>query len=90
MKPTTGFEINCYVDADFGGLFRADPDSEPTSARSCTGYIIQLNWHWFWSHVRDTPEKGSVLLKLPRISRLQTTGLSRETFEKIRVLSQGW
>eukprot|EP00978_Attheya_sp_CCMP212_P031980 scaffold122863_cov36-Attheya_sp.AAC.1 len=44
MKPTTGFEINCYVDADFGGLsFRADPDSEPTSARSRTGYIIQLN-----------------------------------------------
>jgi hypothetical protein len=43
MQPTTGFEINCYVDADFGGLFRADPDSEPTSARSRTGYIIQLN-----------------------------------------------
>eukprot|EP00978_Attheya_sp_CCMP212_P011088 scaffold27118_cov29-Attheya_sp.AAC.2 len=44
MKPTTGFEINCYyVDANFGGLFRADPDSEPTSARSRTGYIIQLN-----------------------------------------------
>eukprot|EP00978_Attheya_sp_CCMP212_P022105 scaffold65528_cov69-Attheya_sp.AAC.1 len=43
MKPTTSFEINCYVDADFGGLFRADPDSEPTSARSRAGYIIQLN-----------------------------------------------
>eukprot|EP00978_Attheya_sp_CCMP212_P011193 scaffold27419_cov49-Attheya_sp.AAC.1 len=43
MKPITGFEINCYADADFAGLFRADPDSEPTSARSRTGYIIQLN-----------------------------------------------
>jgi hypothetical protein len=43
MKPTDGFSINCYVDADFGGLFRSEPDAEPTSARSRTGYILQLN-----------------------------------------------
>jgi hypothetical protein len=180
MKPTTGFEINCYVDADFGGLFRADPDSEPTSARSRTGYIIQLNgcpliwksqlqtqitictqeaeyqalttamrvviplrqqlaqvllqviaeprepptliratvfednngalslatnqritnrtryylikWHWFWSHVGDTPEKVSVvkIATDQQIADYLTKGLSRETFEKIRKLSQGW
>jgi hypothetical protein len=183
MKPTDGFSINCYVDADFGGLFQVEPDTEPTSARSRTGYIIQLNgcpliwkstlqtqitistqeaeyhalttamrvvipmrlqlaqilrvvlpnpqeppvvinstffednngvtlatnqritnvtryylinWHWFWSHVVGDPAVDPDKIAVVKIAtELQITdyltkGLSRETFEKIRSLSQGW
>jgi hypothetical protein len=183
MKPTDGFSINCYVDADFGGLFRSEPDSEPTSARSRTGYILQLNgcpliwkstlqtqitlstqeseyhalttamrvvipmrqqlaqilniavsnpqeppalirstvfednngalalannqritnrtryyligWHWFWSHVGD-PDVDPSKVGIVAISTdlqgadILTKGLSRETFEKIRLIIQGW
>jgi hypothetical protein len=34
--------LDCYVDADFAGLCRRDPDSEPTAAKSRTGFIITL------------------------------------------------
>jgi hypothetical protein len=34
--------LNCYVHANFAGLCRRDPDSEPTAAKSCTGFIITL------------------------------------------------
>ena len=34
--------MDCYVDADFGGLYRREPDDDPNSVRSRTGYIIML------------------------------------------------
>ncbi len=37
------FQIDLFVDADFAGRNRADPQSERNSARSRTGYIIRLN-----------------------------------------------
>lgn len=40
--PTGTLELDCYVDADFGGLYRREPDENPNSARSRTGYIIML------------------------------------------------
>jgi hypothetical protein len=36
------FTLDCFVDADFAGLFQCEPDNEPTAAKSCTGYIISL------------------------------------------------
>ena len=36
------FTLDCFVDADFAGLYRCDPDNEPTAAKSRTGYIISL------------------------------------------------
>ena len=42
FSPTGNFELEMYVDADFGGLYRRDPDSEPTSAKSRTGFLINL------------------------------------------------
>jgi hypothetical protein len=42
VKPTGTLALDCYVDADFAGLFRRDPDSEPSSVKSRTGYIITL------------------------------------------------
>jgi len=35
-------QVDCYVDADFGGLYRRDPDSEPSAFRPRSGYIIFL------------------------------------------------
>ena len=34
--------LDCFVDADYAGLYGRDPDNEPTSAKSRTGYIISL------------------------------------------------
>ena len=34
--------INCFVDADFGGLYNRDPHDDPSSAKSRTGYIISI------------------------------------------------
>jgi hypothetical protein len=42
VKPTGDLTLDCYVDADFTGLHRRDPDSSPSSAKSRTGYIITL------------------------------------------------
>ena len=35
--------LNCFVDADFAGLFGKDPSSSPSSAKSRVGYIIKLS-----------------------------------------------
>ena len=42
VKPTGDLTIDCYVDADFAGLHRRDPDFSPSSAKSRTGYVITL------------------------------------------------
>jgi hypothetical protein len=42
IKPTGDLTMDCYVDADFAGLHRRDPDSSPSSAKSRTGYIMTL------------------------------------------------
>ena len=42
VTPTGDLSIDCYVDADFAGLHGRDPDREPSSAKSRTGYIITL------------------------------------------------
>ncbi|KAI2500827.1 hypothetical protein MHU86_13613 [Fragilaria crotonensis] len=42
VKPTGDLTLDCYVDADFAGLHRRDPDTSPSSAKSRTGYIITL------------------------------------------------
>ena len=42
FKLTGGLDINHFVDSDFGGLFKQDPDQEPTSAKSRMGYITFL------------------------------------------------
>jgi hypothetical protein len=42
VTPTGTLELDCYVDADFGGLYRREPDDNPSSVKSRTGYIITL------------------------------------------------
>ena len=42
VKPTGRLDLDCYVDADFAGLYKSDPDDKPTSAKSRTGFITYL------------------------------------------------
>ena len=42
INPTGRLDLECYVDADFSGLFKREPDADPNCARSRTGYIITL------------------------------------------------
>ena len=42
VRPTNTLLIDCYVDADFAGLYNRDPHSSSTSAKSRLGYIISL------------------------------------------------
>ncbi len=42
VKPSGDLQIDCYVDANFAGLYRQDPDDSPTSAKSRLRYIISL------------------------------------------------
>ena len=42
MKPTGRLQLECFVDADFAGLYRRKPDDEPNAVRSRTGYLICL------------------------------------------------
>ena len=42
-------KLCCYVDADFAGLYKIDPDTDASSAKSRTGYIIFLGpWPLIW------------------------------------------
>ena len=177
VQPSGDLSIECYVDADFAGLHRRDPDHSPTAAKSRTGYLLTLGgcpilwksqlqmeislstleaeysalsasmrtllplrslllevltvlklptdfdatvncrvfednngalllatkqritnrtkyflvkWHFFWSHVRD----GSIhIQKIDTQSQRAdylTKGLTREAFERVRKLVQGW
>ena len=43
VSPMGKFDSDYYVDADFAGLYKADPDEAPTAAKSRLGYIIVLS-----------------------------------------------
>jgi hypothetical protein len=40
--PDECFRLDCFVDADFAGLYKQEPDRSPAGAKSRTGYIIRL------------------------------------------------
>jgi hypothetical protein len=169
--------LDCYVDADFAGLYGRDPDREPSSAKSRTGYLITLGnapviwksqlqteislstleseysalstsmrallplrallvevvgslhlpnhirasissrvfednngalllanaqrltnrtkyflvkWHFFWSYVKTGAVQVVKIDTKEQKADYLTKGLSREVFERIRKLAQGW
>ena len=43
IRPTGKLDLDLYVDADFAGLFRQEPDRIPESVKSRTGYVIMLS-----------------------------------------------
>ena len=49
VKVGGDMKLEVFVDSDFAGLYHADPDHEPTSARSRMGYIVFLGgFPLFW------------------------------------------
>jgi hypothetical protein len=42
MDPTEALNIEMFVDAAFAGLWGAEAPANPTSARSCTGFVIMI------------------------------------------------
>jgi hypothetical protein len=40
LKPENDLQVDCYVDAEFGGLFSVEDKQDPVSVKSRTGYII--------------------------------------------------
>mgnify|MGYP000857262147 FL=1 len=41
-KPNSAIKLDCYVDADFAGLYKVEADESINSAKSRSGYIIKL------------------------------------------------
>jgi hypothetical protein len=33
-------KLECFIDADFAGLYKQDPNKLPSTAKSCVGYVI--------------------------------------------------
>ena len=42
MKPKPDLTIDCYVDADFAGLYGSEDSQDPICAKSRTGYVLFL------------------------------------------------
>jgi len=42
IQPTSPQLLDCYVDADFSGLWKSDNSCDPISVRSRTGYVIMF------------------------------------------------
>ena len=42
LRPSNEFSLDCFVDADFAGLWTAKNPHDPVCAKSCTGFVITL------------------------------------------------
>jgi len=42
FKPTNQMKLDCYVDADFAGLWNHEDDQDPVCVKSRTGYVMTL------------------------------------------------
>jgi hypothetical protein len=42
FKPSNDLELDCYVDADFAGLWNYESDQDPVCVKSRTGYVMTL------------------------------------------------
>jgi hypothetical protein len=43
FKPNSTDQVDCYVDADFAGLFSVGDGQAPVSVKSRTGYVIMYS-----------------------------------------------
>ena len=43
LEPSKDIMVDCYVDADFAGLYNIEDCQDPISAKSRTGYILMLS-----------------------------------------------
>ena len=55
LSPTQDFSVDCYVDADFAGLYPVEDKQESISVRSRTGYVLFLaNCPLLWASKLQT------------------------------------
>ena len=40
LQPSDEFNVDCYVDANFAGLYNIESDQDPICVKSRTGYLI--------------------------------------------------
>jgi hypothetical protein len=41
-QPSNNLQLDCYVDAEFAGLWNYESDQDPVCVKSCTGYVMTL------------------------------------------------
>jgi hypothetical protein len=51
---------------------------------------LNVKWHWFWEHVKSESITVSKINTEDQRADYLTKGLTREVFERIRKLNQGW
>jgi hypothetical protein len=62
MKPTDDLKIECYVDADFAGLWGSEDPNSPNSVKSRTGYVIMIGRSpVFWASKMQTETAMSTM-----------------------------
>ena len=42
LEPTSDLQVDCYVDADFAGLWNSENDQDPMYVKYCTGFLIMF------------------------------------------------
>ena len=42
LKPDKTLKLDCYVDADFAGLYSVEDSQDPVCVKSRTGYVILM------------------------------------------------
>ena len=42
LSPSDNLQVDCYVDADFAGLWNVEQDQDPLCVKSRTGYLIMF------------------------------------------------
>jgi len=55
FKPTQQLTLDCYVDADYAGLYNVEHQNDPVCVKSHTGFVLTLgSWPLLWSSKLQT------------------------------------
>jgi len=55
IRPSTSLKLDCYCDADYAGMWGAEPAEDASSVRSRSGYVIMLGGQpVYWSSKLQT------------------------------------
>ena len=70
MNPTKDFKVDCYVDADFCGLWGSEDPEDPIVAKSRTGYILMFaNCPLMWvSKLQTKVSVGTMMVEYVALS----------------------
>jgi hypothetical protein len=85
LNPSNTFEIDCYPDADFAGLWTRDNKHDPHCMRSCTSYVICLaNCPVIWKSKRQT----EIALSTMEAKYVALTSSCRDLFPLIDITKE--